>query len=618
MFVKPISKPDRHGQNKYTYYRLCESYRIGNATRHRTIISLGELSELNTDQERKLLADRIEELIKGSQSLFGSNVPDVIEHLAQSFYQKIQSNQNLKTPIADQEKKKSEPARDMRTVDLNSVQTEDVREVGAEWLCKQILDQLKLEEFLHQNLQWEANTTQLAMIHLISRAVYPASEHKTAQWINDNSGVAELFGKDPLKINRFQLYKVCRILYSNKEAIEQYLSSNTNELFDIEDKIILFDLTNTYFEGQKADNKKAKHGRSKEKRKDAKLLSLALVTNQEGFTKYSKIYQGNIADSKTLAETIKELSQHTSQSSRKPYIIIDAGIATEDNLTMLRKSGYKYIAVSRSKLKEYQAKGEPVILYDKREKPIEVKWVSSTKPDSFLYVKSQMKQKKEESMDDQFAIRYEDMLKNIEASIHKKGGVKKIEKVWERIGRLKQRYPAMNRYYDIDVQHDQGKAKKVLWSRKPRQNNQKAGVYFLRTNIVNIDEPGVWNIYNILREIESCFRVLKTDLSLRPMHHQTDENSDAHIFLGVLAYTIVHTTRYQLKAFGINHDWQNIVRIMNTQKLVTTTMLDKAQQKVCIRTCSRPTAGAQKIYQTLKLKEVPWYRKKYVLPQLRN
>jgi transposase len=454
------------------------------------------------------------------------------------------------------------------------------------------------------------------MIHLISKAVYPCSENKTAQWINDNSAVAELFGKDPSKISRFQLYKVCKDLYRDKEAIEQYLSSKTNELFDVEDKIILFDLTNTYFEGQKADSEKARYGRSKEKRKDAKLLSLALVINQAGFTKFSKIYQGNIADNKTLIETIGELSQHTSQSTRKPYIIIDAGIATEDNLTILRKSGYQYIAVSRSKLKEYEAIGNPVKLYDKRKKPIEVKWVSSAKPDNYLYVKSQMKKKKEESMDDQFAKRYEEMLKNIDASIHKKGGVKKIEKVWERIGRLKQKYPAMNRYYDIDVQHDQGKATKILWNRKPRQDNQEAGVYFLRTNIENLDEAGIWNTYNTLRDVESSFRVLKTDLSLRPVYHQSDENSDAHIFLGVLAYAIVQTVRYQLKSQDINHDWQNIVRIMNTQKLVTATMLDKAQQKICIRTCSRPTAGTQQIYQALKLKEVPWHRKKYVLPQL--
>lgn len=617
MFVKPISKPDRNGQNKYTYYRLCESYRIGKSTRHRTIISLGELAELSTEIERKMLADRIEELIKGTQSLFGSDLPDTIEQLAQSFYLKIQSNQSLKTPIDSLAVSKSEPVKDMCTVDLNSVETEDVREVGAEWLCKQILDQLKIEELL-SGLGWEEKMTPLAMIHLISKAVYPASEHKTEQWIKANSAVAELFGKDSSAISRFQLYNVCRALYRDKEAIEKHLSLRTNELFDVEDTIILYDLTNTYFEGQKSDSEKAKHGKSKEKRQDAKLLSLALVINQAGFTKFSKIYQGNIAENKTLIATIEQLSQHTSQSNRKPLIILDAGIATEGNLAMLRKQGYPYIAVSRRKLKEYQAIGDPIKLYDKRNNPIEIKWVSSDNPDSFLYVKSFMKQQKEQSMDNQFTRRYVEILENIAGSIHKKGGVKKIEKVWERIGRLKQKYPAMNRYYDIDVQHNQGLATQIIWSRKPQPEDDHAGVYFLRTSTENLDESGVWNIYNILRDVESSFRVLKTNLNLRPVYHQSDENSDAHIFLGVLAYAIVNTVRYQLKALGINHDWQNIVRIMNTQKLVSTTMLDKTQQKICIRTCSRPNAEVMQIYQALKLKQMPYQRKKFVLPQLLN
>lgn len=234
----------------------------------------------------------------------------------------------------------------------------------------------------------------------------------------------------------------------------------------------LFSLTNTYFEGQKAESQKASHGRSKEKSTDARLVSLALVISQAGFTKDSKIYQGNITENKILDQTIKELSQHTSQSHRKPYIIIEAGITIESKITMLRKQGYQYIVVSRGKLKEYEATGENVKLYDKREISIELKWVSSARHDSFIFVKSQMKQKKEESMDDQYAGFYEDLLKNIAASIHRKGGDMKGEKVWERIGFLKQKYSAMNRYYNIDVLHDHSHATKILWSRKPLQDNQ--------------------------------------------------------------------------------------------------------------------------------------------------
>lgn len=82
-----------------------------------------------------------------------------------------------------------------------------------------------------------------------------------------------------------------RKLHQVKLNIEPFLSHKTNTLFDIQDKIILYNLTNTYFEGRKETSELAEYGRSKEKRSDAKLISLALVSNAEGFVKYSKIYR---------------------------------------------------------------------------------------------------------------------------------------------------------------------------------------------------------------------------------------------------------------------------------------------------------------------------------------
>jgi len=135
---------------------------------------------------------------------------------------------------------------------------------------------------------------------------------------------------------------VSRKLYSIKEEIETFLSVKTNELFDLEDKIILYDLTNTYFEGKKEKSELVQYGRSKEKRKDAKLLSLALVTNQDGFVKYSKIYKGNIGECKTLETTVTDLKKRTPNSTHKPMVVMDAGISTKDNLEMLKEKGYDF------------------------------------------------------------------------------------------------------------------------------------------------------------------------------------------------------------------------------------------------------------------------------------
>jgi transposase len=162
-----------------------------------------------------------------------------------------------------------------------------------------------------------------------------------------------LTGKDCEKITKDKLYESALRLYGVKDHLEQHLSHKTNELFDIGDKIVLYDLTNTYFEGQYSGSKLAKYGRSKEKRNDAKLVVLALVVNIYGFIKYSVLHEGNMTDSKNLSLMIDKLSRCT--NAQNPVVVMDAGIATEENLGMIRAKGYHYLCVSRTKLKDYQA-----------------------------------------------------------------------------------------------------------------------------------------------------------------------------------------------------------------------------------------------------------------------
>ena len=180
----------------------------------------------------------------------------------------------------------------------------DVRELGSEWMCYQALEQLKIRELL-VNKKWDEEEIQLALTQIISRAVFPFSEHRTTRWIKENSAICEITGYNIENITKDKLYKSALDLYEIKDSLELHLSSRTNELFDLEDKIILYDLTNTYFEGSKRNSKMAKFGRSKEKRSDAKLIVLGLVVNVEGFVKYSQIFEGNKSDSKSLPEIRK-------------------------------------------------------------------------------------------------------------------------------------------------------------------------------------------------------------------------------------------------------------------------------------------------------------------------
>jgi len=609
MFVKPLVKYNKSTKQRYNIYQLCESFRLDGRVRHRVIIGLGKLEELALDRDKKFLGKRIEELLAGQGNLLSSNKSEYIEELAHYYYQEIRKKHGYDFGKND---------KDWQTVDLSTLKNKDGREVGAEWLCKQAFDQLNISGFLRQK-GWSENNISLACTHIISRTVYPASELKTVSFIKENSAICEITGFDKDKITKDKLYKISHTLYSVKDELEGYLSKRTNELFDLDDKIILYDLTNTYFEGRMADSKLAKFGRSKEKRKDAKLIVLAVVINCEGFLKYSNIFEGNMTDSKTLGTIINALGKQTSFSDRRPIVVMDAGIATEENLKMLRDKQYDYMCVSRSNLKEYRADTDsaPVEIKDKKGQPIELMKVKTDgdSADKYLWVKSKAKALKENSMNGLLSQRFEEGMQSIREGVDKKGGTKKLDKVHERIGRLKQKYPSVHKYYDIEVK-DNGKGTAIAISYKHKQGEdpgKNAGIYFLRTTLDENKEQTLWSIYNIIREIEYTFRVLKTDLDLRPIYHKTDRAAMSHLYLGLLAYWLVATIRYQLKQKGYNHEWREIVRTMNTQKCVTTTIENIQGQTVSIRQCTEPPQKARYIYSLMDYKTVPFYRKKSVV-----
>ncbi|MHC1775301.1 MAG: IS1634 family transposase [Lentimicrobium sp.] len=611
MFIKIIPKKDKNTGKVYHYHRLCESYRLGDSVRHRTILSLGLLDDLKEPKQFKLLADRIEQLIKVSAGLFECG-DAIVEKLALSFYREIIDKKLIdRTPSIS---KPEDPT--LYTVDINSLELENARETGSEWMCLQALRQLEMDRCLKE-CGFDPKDVPLALAHLISRAVYPASEYGTVQWMQDNSSVCELIRIDPYEVTHHHLYRISRLLSQNKDSIESWLSKKTSSLFDLQDTIILYDLTNTYFEGRKLASKLAAFGKSKEKRSDARLITLALVVNVAGFVKHSQIYRGNMSDPETLQTTLAGLSQYTEQG-QSPLIVIDAGISSDENLTLLRNKGFNYLCVTRSRLKDYTAAKEgsnPVTITDKRKSNIELLLIKQKESeDNFLYVRSERKAHKEVSMHQNFTSHFEQGLEQILHGITTKGGTKKLVKVWERIGRLKEKYSSAHGFYQIEVESKKDEATNLTWQKIVPPARKNEGVYFLRTSLKEIDENTFWTIYNTIREIESSFRTLKTDLLIRPVFHKTDDNTIAHLNLAVLAYQLVNSIRFQLKAKGINHDWSHLVRIMNTQKAVTVTMLDKQSRKIYIRKCTKPESQVSQIYNALGYKHYPFIRKS-VLPE---
>ena len=253
------------------------------------------------------------------------------------------------------------------------------------------------------------------------------------------------------------------------------------------------------------------------------------------------------------------------------------------------------------------------------------KVLSAEHTDYLLEIKSEMKAKKEQGMKSQFEARFEEELIKIKASITKKGGVKLTHKVNQRIGRAKQKYPSAQARYQIELTLDEKNitVTAMQWTKNEQKEadaSDELGKYFLRTDIDMKDELIVWNVYNTIREIENTFRTLKTDLDLRPIYHKNDNATIAHLNLGLLSYWLANTIRHQLKASGINNTWKEIVRIGNTQKVITTIGYNKAQKEVIVRKCSEPEQKLKTLHQALNIKNRPFTKLKSVVhkPKLKK
>mgnify|MGYP001357006414 FL=1 len=431
------------GANKYdSYYRLVEGYRneTGRVC-HRTILNVGFLDDELTSEQLNTISRTLTDKYQHKQSIFPQTDP-LINKWVDELWNRIVAAKKLDLTLYDEKS---------RMIHADTLRQSNVREIGSEWMCYHAWEQLGLNKVLadHAFEDWEIK---LAQTQVISRAVHPASELATASWIKENSAICELTGYDTEKINKDRLYKSALKLNSIKDDLERHLSIRTNEIFDIQDKIILYDLTNTYFEGEKRNSQLAKYGRSKEKRSDCKLVVLALVVNIFGFIKHSSVHEGNFSDCKDLDVLIERLDYVV--GSKKPIIVLDAGIATVENLAMIKAKGYHYLCVSRTKLKHYVFDQSRLVVYLETKSKKEVvlkKVVSPAHTDYWLEIHSSLKAKKELGMKSQFELRYEEELQKIKTSIGKKGGVKLADKVNQRIGRAKQKYPSAQGRYTIQL-----------------------------------------------------------------------------------------------------------------------------------------------------------------------
>jgi transposase len=609
MYIRQTKTSNSSTGETYSTFRLVVSERVKNKVRQRTLINLGKHFSL-PKEKWPILCSRIEVLLSGQQAIIPDSITPEIETLAQRYKQRLVTAQSAVAINNTEEPAKPAPGTDFQDVDVNSLELVRPRTVGTEHVGLTALSLLGLPEIL-DSVGFSGIQRDCALGSIIGRIACPSSELATWRWLQEKSAVGELLDVDFEGVPLMRLYRVSDLLIRHRDEIERQLFGRIDTLFSLSDTVTLYDLTNTYFEGEMSGNAKAQRGHSKEKRTDCPLVTLGLVLDGSGFIRRSRMFEGNISEAKTLEEMLNMLD-----APKGAMVIMDRGIATEANILWLIKHNYRYLVVSREKVRQFDASNAVETMTASEEIVKMQRVVSEDGNEVRLYCHSEQRENKEVAMSDRFVERFEKGLNALADGLTKPRCEKRIDKLSERIGRLKAKSHGIGQHYTVTLTPDESgiNAVSLTWEKTPLKGTQLThpGVYCLRTNETSWDEAKLWHTYTMLTDLEAVFRCLKSELGLRPVFHHKEHRADGHLFITVLAYQAVQVIRRKLKEHGLHDGWSRLREILSVQQRVTTTFMRRDGHVLHVRKATIAEPKLQAIYTALRITSEPGGVKKLI------
>ena len=390
MFIRRTQTRRTEDGKPYFSHRLVHAERLGSTVRQRTLLNLGRHFDI-PQADWPLLCARVNDALSGQAPLVADCPPAVDEEA-----QRVAAQLIARGPAAT-----TAGPTDVQPVDVDSLRLVRPRSVGVEQVGLWALEQLDLPALLTR-LGVNGALRSAATGALVGRLAAPASERATHRWLQERSGLGELLGVDFETVGAMQLYRASDALVKHREAIEAHLFDRAMGLFDLQPTVTLYDLTNTYFEGEASDQPQAQRGHSKEKRSDCPLLTLGLMLDASGFVRRSKVFAGNVREHRTLAGMLEAL-----EAPAGALVVMDRGVATDAGVTWLRDNGYRYLVVSRERHRRFDADAA-VSLQTQSDQTVHMHKVVSTDPDEVrLYCYSEERAEKERGIVERFAARFE-------------------------------------------------------------------------------------------------------------------------------------------------------------------------------------------------------------------
>ena len=486
-------------------------------------------------------------------------------------------------------------------VNAKAVRVENNRQFGGPWLALQLIEQLKLDEFLNthlpkgkEHIQWSLTS----MILVIARLLDPSSElYISEQWY-PKTALPDLLGVPVDRVDDNRLYRALDELLPHKEALEIHLKNRLGELFDIEYDLLLYDVTSTFFEGQCMGNPLAQRGYSRDQRSDCKQVCIALVVTRCGMPLGYEVFAGNTADVTTVKGIVEMMEKRYGKSDR--IWVMDRGMTSEDNLEFLRQENRRYIiGTNKALLKKFEQellKADWNTIRD----GIEVKLCKMPKDEdsdstdevteTFILCRSRDRKEKDKAIVQRAADKIAERLTSMKARCEKQNRDQLI--VSREIGRLLGQNTRASHLFDVKVLIKDKKFALIEWKRiKPATDWHELsdGCYLLRTNVTDWSDEALWRAYIQLTEAENAFRIQKSDLSIRPVWHHKEDRVRAHIFVCFLSYVLWKTLGQLCKKAGLGDEPRRVISELSEIRLVDVVLPTDSGHEIRTSCVTRPT-----------------------------
>jgi transposase len=427
------------------------------------------------------------------------------------------------------------------------------RGTGLAQLCNELLPAGK------ERVGWE----KIAAILVAARLCEPASElHIAEDWYR-RTALCDLLQLGDEEINKDRLYRGLDRLLKHKATIEAHLSRRAGELFALQNEVLLYDITSTYFEGEAEANQLAQRGYSRDHRPDCKQVLIALIVTFDGFPLGYEVFAGNTHDSQTLQTIVTTMEARHGTVGR--VWIADRGMTSRENLSWLRQTGRRYIiGAPKSELKKFaDTLGDTVGWREVRE-GVEVKLTRCPDTDeTVLLCRSAERRSKEQAMHDKFSERIEAALKRLAGRIARSKRRLDREEVNRQIGRILQQNQRAAQRFKVRLAEDSAPAGFRLEVEVNASFDDWAalseGAYLLRSNVSDWKDEQLWRAYIQLTQAEAAFRIQKDQLKVRPVWHQRSDRVEAHILVCFLAFVLWKTLEMWQSRAGLGNSPRTIL-----------------------------------------------------------